>query len=214
MKLWRLARRVLTQSPSGDDLAERSRAHSVLGQDAELVVCVGGQIRHVHLGARLEGHVHRVPALFPIITAHWNLLYPGEREAERRRENKRRKGNTESGFMKHDRKVGSINHLYSSSATEIEAETALMYDCNRAESLYLQLELFLCFKWSWWISACFIENKWHDPRLNQHLSPADTRTLKIINGGVMTRAFFRGFAVTGLVRLKLPRVRKQKQCFI
>lgn len=139
----------LTQGPSGDDLAKRSRAHSVLGQDAELVDCVGGQICHVHLSARLGGHMHRIPALLPIITTRWNLLHPGETEAERRCENKRRAGNTESGFMKHDRKVGSINHLYSSSAAEFEAETALMYDCNRAESLYLQLERFLCFKWSW-----------------------------------------------------------------
>lgn len=59
----------LTQGPSGDDLAKRSRAHLILRQDAELVACVGGQICHVHLGASLGGHGHREPALLPIIIA-------------------------------------------------------------------------------------------------------------------------------------------------
>lgn len=139
----------LTQGPRDDNLAKGSHAHLILRQDAEMVVRIGRQIGHMHLGARVGGHRHGVPALLPVIIAGWNLLHPGEREAERRHENKSQAGNTESGFMEHDRKVGFINHSCTPSVAEFDAETALIYDCNRTESSYLQLERFPCFKWSW-----------------------------------------------------------------
>lgn len=60
---------VLTQSPSGGDLAEGSRPHFILGQDAELILCARGQARHLQAGAVGRGDGHGEPVLPLVIIA-------------------------------------------------------------------------------------------------------------------------------------------------
>lgn len=112
---------VLTQSSRGGDFTEGSRAHFILRQDADLVVSGRRQTWHLQTGARGGGHRHREPVLLSIIITHWNLLHPAETERAREKKWEQKSGGEfwESGFMKHDRKVGSINHSYSSSAPDL-----------------------------------------------------------------------------------------------
>lgn len=60
---------VLTQGPGGGNLAEGSRAHFIVRQDAELIVSVRGEACHLQPAASGGGHGHREPVLLPIIIA-------------------------------------------------------------------------------------------------------------------------------------------------
>lgn len=112
---------VLTQGSCSGDFTEGSRAHFILREDAELVFSGRRQTWHLQPGARGGGHRHREPVLLSVIITHWNLLHPAERESTREKKWEQKSGKEfwESGFMKHDRKVGFINHSYSSSAPDL-----------------------------------------------------------------------------------------------
>ncbi len=188
---------VLTQGSGSGNLAEGSCAHFIVRQDAELVVVGRRQACHLQPGARGGGHRHREPVLLPIIITRWNLLHPAEGERAREKEWEQKSGREcwESGFMKHDRKVGFINHSYSSSAPDFVAETALMYPCNCTESLQLQLWWFSCSYRSWGSARLFYTEQitWPQAKENPvHLFTYSKveELLKIFNVSLKIRRFF------------------------